>query len=120
MAKTKVDYTGMTRRWLEAQGYLVGKTEYWNSFTCRRHDLWGWCDMLAIKPNEITAVQSTSYSNIAARRNKIKSLDSHKTWLQAGGFILIIGWRKIKNRWTAVTDMVWPEEITNGTTNGTT
>ncbi len=29
--------------------------------------MWGWCDLLAIKEDEVLAVQTTSYTNISAR-----------------------------------------------------
>jgi hypothetical protein len=75
----------------------VGIVEYWNGFIGIRVDLFGWIDLIAIKPGVIMAVQTTSASNQSARVKKIRSLPSSKAWLDAGGKIWVMGWKKGKD-----------------------
>jgi hypothetical protein len=66
-----------TKRYYESRGYAVVKTEYRDPFTrFVTHDLLGCIDCLALKPNEVIAIQYTSQSNHADRRKKILSLQS--------------------------------------------
>ena len=44
---------------LRGLGYLVEVVEKWNAFTRTRKDLWGWADLLAIRRDEVLAVQVT-------------------------------------------------------------
>lgn len=83
---------------LRNNGYLVQVVETWNSYTRTRRDLFGFADLLAIKPGEIVAVQTTSGSHTADRVKKIKTTagDNAKAWLKAGGKIVVHGWRKLK------------------------
>lgn len=102
-------YNTKTKQYLESQGYVVEKTERWNAFSRTRNDLFGFGDYLAIKPNEIVAVQSTSTSNFSARKKKILGLPSSSQWLAAGGKILLIGWSKNKsNRYEIKTEWIRP------------
>jgi carbonic anhydrase len=80
---------------LRARGLTVEVTEHWNAFTKRRHDLFNFADMLALGET-ITAVQTTSGSNVSARIEKITRdpivAPKAKAWLLAGGKILVHGW----------------------------
>ena len=74
---------------LRKEGYLVAITEHWNPHAGIRQDMWGFCDLLAIRENEILAVQTTSISNMNARVEKILK---HKNYLpvkKAGIRILV-------------------------------
>lgn len=75
-------------------GYTVAIVEHWNPHAKIRQDLFGFADLLAIKPGEIIAIQTTSISNIAARRAKISAEPRAATWLAAGGLIELHGWRR--------------------------
>jgi hypothetical protein len=86
-----------TRRYLQDKGYVVDKVEYYNAFTKRKKDCYGFGDFLAVGNGQIVLVQSTSKSNLSARRNKIKGKAEATAWLAAGGKILLIGWQKGKN-----------------------
>lgn len=64
--------TSKAKQWLEKCGYVVGITEHWNHFAKIRQDLFGFCDLIAIREGcPILFVQVTSYSNISARVKKI-------------------------------------------------
>lgn len=68
-----------TQRSLKAltdAGYLPVVVERWNSFAKIRQDLWGWCDILAIRKDEVLAVQVTSTNNVSARIKKIQESDT--------------------------------------------
>lgn len=94
--------TSLTARskWaMEGDGYLVAIVEHYNSFTKRKHDLFGCIDLLAIGAGETIAVQTTSKSNMAARRHKIQESDAYPEMIRSGWKIQIHGWYKDKNRW---------------------
>ena len=92
-----------TQRSLEAlreAGYLPVVVERWNPFAKIRQDLWGWCDILAIRKNEVLAVQVTSGSNVAARIKKIEESETVAKVRDAGIRIEVHGWSKnAKNRY---------------------
>lgn len=79
--------------YLREQGYLVEIVEKWNSFTKTRKDLWGWCDLLAIKRDKVLAVQVTA-SGVAARVKKIQASDTIARVREAGIHVHVHGHRK--------------------------
>lgn len=79
---------------LRKEGYVVEIVEHFNFFSKRRIDLLGFADILALKPGEILAVQTTTRSNTASRINKIQGLAKAKAWTDAGGEIVVHGWSK--------------------------
>lgn len=84
---------------LREEGYTAGIVEKWNPHARIRQDLFGFIDVLAIKPNETLAVQTTSYSGVSARVKKIQESDHVAAVRDAGWRIEVHGWRKVKNRW---------------------
>lgn len=95
--------TQRSKALLESQGYKVEVVERYNSFVKRRFDLFGFIDLLAIKPGETVGVQTTSYSNLSARVRKIADHENVDAVREAGWKILVHGWRKnAKNRWEVV------------------
>ena len=81
------------------QGWETDKAEYWNAFARVRKDLFNFVDLVALN-GAITAIQTTSTSNMSARKNKILGLPAAKKWLECGGKIEIHGWSKNKSkRW---------------------
>lgn len=80
-------------------GYMVATVEHYNSFTKRKHDLWGCIDLLAIGNGETVAVQVTSKSNLAARIHKIEEAEAYPEMLRSGWRIVLHGWWKENNRW---------------------
>jgi len=80
-------------------GYMVATVEHYNSFTRRKHDLWGCIDLLAIGNGETVAVQVTSKSNLSARKHKIEEAEAYPEMIRSGWRIVLHGWWKEKNRW---------------------
>lgn len=89
--------TQRSLEYLREQGYHCEVVEKWNSFTRQRKDLWGWCDILAIRKDEVLAVQVTSTSNVSARIKKIQDSDTVGFVRDAVIRIEVHGWSKKSN-----------------------
>ena len=85
--------TQRSLEYLRELGYHCEVVEKWNSFTRQRKDLWGWCDILAIRKDEVLAVQVTA-SAVADRIKKIQESDTVAKVREAGIRIEVHGWRK--------------------------
>jgi hypothetical protein len=85
--------TQRTLAYLREEGYHAEVVEHYNSFVRRRFDLWGWCDILAIRDTEILAVQCTS-EGVASRVKKIEASQTLPLVRKAGIKIWVMGWRK--------------------------
>ena len=101
--------TGHARKKWRAAGYYVEQAEHINRDgpIVRRHDTFGFADLIAIKPGEIVFLQVTSWGNVSARVNKI-ARESHgkgqwarpmlelAKWLLSvhGVRIVVEGWKK--------------------------
>lgn len=79
--------------YLREQGYLVAIVERWNPHARIRQDLWGWCDLLAIRKNEVLAVQVTA-SAVSERIKKIQESETVAAVRDAGIRIEVHGHRK--------------------------
>lgn len=91
--------TQRSLEYLREQGYFCAIVEKWNSFTKQRQDLWGWCDILAIRKGEVLAVQVTS-TGVAERIKKIQDSPTVAFVRDAGIRIEVHGWRKnVKGRY---------------------
>ena len=88
--------TQRSLEYLREQGYHAEVVERFNSFTKRRHDLWTWCDILAIKKDEVLAVQVTA-ADVAKRIKKIQDSDTVALVRDAGIRIHVHGWTKRAN-----------------------
>jgi hypothetical protein len=62
--------TQLTLKWLRDEGYLAEVVEKWLPGINVRKDLWGWCDIVALKDEETVAVQCTSWDNISSQVQK--------------------------------------------------
>ena len=80
-------------------GYMVATVEHYNSFTRRKHDLWGCIDLLCIGNGETVAVQVTSKPHLSNRRHKIEEAEAYPEMIRSGWRIVLHGWFKEKNRW---------------------
>lgn len=56
---------------LRADGYTATSVDHYNAYSQRHEDLFGLFDILAVGHGHTRAIQVTSRSNMAARRNKI-------------------------------------------------
>jgi hypothetical protein len=88
--------TQRSLEYLREQGYHAEVVERFNSFTKRRHDLWTWCDILAIKKDEVLAVQVTA-ADVSSRIKKIQDSDTVALVRDAGIRIECHGWTKRAN-----------------------
>lgn len=80
---------------LRKDGWTAWIVEHWNPYSKVRVDLFNFIDIIAIHPeNGILGVQTTTATNVAARRKKILENEYLETWLSAGGGVEIHGWRK--------------------------
>lgn len=92
--------TTRSLRYLRSQGWEVCVVEKWNPHAKIRQDAFGFGDLLAYHAEGgVALVQTTSRSNMAARRTKIRESEHAAGWLAAGGRILLHGWHKSGRRW---------------------
>lgn len=82
------------------KGLTAAVVERYSAFDRRRHDLFGFIDVLAVGDGVTYAIQTTSGSNFSARRKKIVEHENYEAVKAAGWVILVHGWRKnSKGRW---------------------
>ncbi len=80
---------------LKKMGYRPAIVERWNQFAHIRQDLYGFIDILAIKPGEpILAIQACVVGDMSKRLKKIAGLPAPAIWLATGSPIQIWGWGK--------------------------
>ena len=88
--------TQRSLEYLREQGYHCEVVEKWNPWKRVRQDLWGWCDILAIRRDEVLAVQVTA-AGVAARIKKIQESDTILRVREAGIRVEVHGWTKRAN-----------------------
>ena len=93
--------TTLSLKALRDAGYVAAVVEHFNPHKRIRQDLFGFIDILAIRPGETLAVQTTSRSNMAARVRKIAEHDNVAAVREAGWRIEVHGWaqKKPRARW---------------------
>lgn len=92
---------------MEREGYTVAIVERWNAFAKIRQDLFGFLDLLCVADGKgVVGVQTTSASNMAARRNKIRSHTNYAAVEGAGIRIELHGWRKVGRRWEVKREVI--------------
>lgn len=103
-----MSFTKRTRDLLEKNGYRTARVEFYNTFSHRKNDLFGFADILAFLPNTPGTVlsQVTSQGHASDRRKKILSNPIARQWLEAGNIIRIDLWSKKKNRWVHTHEFV--------------
>jgi hypothetical protein len=107
----KTSPTMRSLKYWKGETDFVAKTEHWNSFARIRQDLFGFVDIVVIRPGipGLLAIQTTSANNMSARKKKIMGIPAAKAWLEAGNQIIVEGWAKKgprgkKKVWTRVVD----------------
>lgn len=86
--------TARTLKQLRDEGYTATVVERWNPHARRRQDLFGFGDILAIKPGmPALIVQATSGTNHSARRRKILGIEDAQRWLNTGNTIEVWSWK---------------------------
>ena len=119
--------TAHSRKKWRAAGYFLEQAEHISragKFT-RRHDLFGFTDLVAVKAGSIIFLQVTSWSNVSARCNKI-ARESHGQGQYAtpmaeiaknlmsnlGVRIVVEGWKlDANNRWVSREIEITPQEL---------
>jgi hypothetical protein len=91
--------TARSKALLVELGYQVALVEHYNSFTRRKHDLWGCIDLLAIGHGETVAIQVTSKGHLSERRHKIEEAEAYPEMIRSGWRVVLHGWFKESNRW---------------------
>jgi len=88
-----------TRKRLTDLGYLVENVEKYNTFSRQKNDLWGFIDFLAIRRDEVLAIQVTSKANMSSRRKKIAEHENVGKVREAGIRIELWGFYKEGRKW---------------------
>ena len=96
-----------SREWLTKAGYLVGTVEQWTRFPSKvppfktvqiRKDLFGFADVIAVRPGAVFLLQVTSGANASARVEKLLNdrevAPNVLKCLQAGIRIAVHSWAK--------------------------
>jgi hypothetical protein len=94
----KISYTQLTLRKLRDEGCVVDKVEKFNAYAGpfgRREDLFGFIDIIALRPGRIVGIQSTGPSGHADHKRKICACPYARDWIEAGGLIELWSWRKL-------------------------
>jgi hypothetical protein len=103
-----ISLTPRSTKYLEAEGWTIVETvERWIPRTNTRKDLFGFIDILAIRPGETLGVQVTDTLHQANRIDKIANHPNVDHVREAGWGIHVHGWMKnTKGRWVlTVTDI---------------
>lgn len=95
--------TSLTLKHFRDAGYLVDKVEYWNPFAKKRHDLFGFIDILATDGTAIHGIQCTTRPNMSARIKKIREHENYAIVSKAMS-ICVMGWYKSSGRWEHKTE----------------
>lgn len=86
---------------LRKEGYIATIVERWNHRAFKRHDAFGFGDILACHPEEAGAVliQTTTHENLGHRMDKVRETPEIRanasSWLAAGNRIEFHGWRAL-------------------------
>jgi len=83
---------------MRSEGYVSAVVEKYISQIKQRKDLYGFIDIVGIRPDRkgILGVQSTSGTNLSARYKKAIALPEFDLWIMNGNWVEFHGWRKIK------------------------
>ncbi|HQD86810.1 MAG TPA: hypothetical protein PK822_07880, partial [Bacillota bacterium] len=89
--------TQRTLKALRNDGWLVVVAERWNPYARKRQDLFGWIDLVAIKPGVgIMGVQvcTQSFSAHMKKYAQAELLDAIRSWRNSGGLAQLWVWRR--------------------------
>ena len=87
--------TSRTLKYLRDRGWEVGMVERYLSYTNRRKDLFGIIDIIGMNGKQILAVQSCGQA-FSEHNRKILASPMAVKWLESGGLLWLVGWRKLK------------------------
>lgn len=96
--------TARTLEYMRNQGASPWVVEKWNPFAHIRQDLYGFIDVVALRPGEqgLLGIQATTDSHGAERVTKIQGIDVARLWLSCKNPIWVMTWaqRGGKRKWT--------------------
>ena len=97
-----ISNTSRTLEYLRSQGWMADKVEQFNAYAGKfgqRKDMFGFGDVVALGENSIIAIQSCgqafSEHNKKITEDEFVAPNALK-WLECGGRLILIGWRKVK------------------------
>lgn len=93
-------YAGMspmqrTLAWLRDRGYVVAVVERWLPGAKVRRDCFG-ADVLAAHPADGIVLVQVCGADVAAHVAKLKVNEEARTLVEAGGEVLVMGWRELR------------------------
>ena len=97
---SKISNTSRTLEYIRSQGWEADIVERYLPYAGKfgvRKDLFGIIDIIAIGENSIIGIQSCG-QNFAEHNRKILDNPLACKWLECGGRLMLIGWRKVKVR----------------------
>ena len=99
-----ISNTSRTLEYIRSQGWVADKVEQFNAYAGKfgkRKDMFGFGDIVAMGEGNIIAIQSCgqAFSEHDKKITEDETVAPNALlWLQNGGRLLLIGWRKIKLR----------------------
>jgi len=101
--------TERTMAWLRQQGYTVDKVEHRVAFGRTTRDLFGFADIVALKPGHcgVLAVQATTGPHLAERVAKVVGEPRAGLWRSCSNMIIVVGWAmsawgETRHRWEPI------------------
>lgn len=82
---------------MQKEGYVAAIVEKWSPFPKpfgKRHDLFGFVDLIGIKNGLCDLVQATTMAHVNDRVKKILSHENYKVIKGSGATIIVHGWAK--------------------------
>lgn len=97
-----ISNTSRTLEYIRSRGWIADIVERFNPYAGKfgkRKDMFGFADIVALGENSIIAIQSCGQS-FAEHDRKIRecpeTVPNAIKWLESGGRLMLIGWRKVK------------------------
>lgn len=98
--KKSVSAASRTLKVLKKDGWICALAEKWNPFVGIRQDLFGFMDILALKPgHRIRAINATTASEIGRHIEKYRENAALRYWLKSIGqpHFELWAWRRLKS-----------------------
>jgi len=92
-----VSPTQRSLKYYRDQGYYCEIVERYNHFTRRRHDLFGFADVICLKSHLPPKLVQVTSANWSARVKKVLESELTPLALSCGFEIEVHGWRKLKS-----------------------
>jgi len=93
-----ISNTSRTLKYIRQMGWEADIVEQFNAYAGRfgvRKDLFGIIDIIALTEHGITGIQSCGQA-FAEHNRKILDSPLSLKWIESGGTLMLIGWRKLK------------------------